>query len=86
MDEDGRLERKADMFTKRTISPHRAVDHVDTPSEALAVSIAEKARVDMPYMAQLTGRTEAELERALAGVIFRDVRCNENPDYIPCHR
>ena len=83
VDEDGRLERKADMFTKRTISPHRAVDHVDTPSEALAVSIAEKARVDMPYMAQLTGRTEAELERALAGVIFRDVRCNENPDYIP---
>ena len=83
VDEDGRLERKADMFTKRTISPHRAVDHVDTPSEALAVSIAEKARVDMPYMAQLTGRTEAELERALTGVIFRDVRCNENPDYIP---
>ncbi len=83
VDEDGRLERKADMFTKRTISPHRAVDHVDTPSEALAVSIAEKARVDMPYMAQLTGKTEAELERALTGVIFRDVRCNENPDYIP---
>ena len=83
INEDGRLERKADMFTKRTISPHRAVDHVDTASEALAVSIAERAGVDMPYMAQLTGKSEAELEQELTGVIFRDIHCAENPDLIP---
>ena len=71
LDEDGNLQRKADMFTKRTIRPHRAVTHVDTASEALAVSISEKARVDMPYMAQLTGKTEAELAAELRGVIFR---------------
>lgn len=71
LDEDGNLQRKADMFTKRTIQPHRAVTHVDTASEALAVSISEKARVDMPYMAQLTGKTEAELAAELRGVIFR---------------
>ena len=83
IDEDGRLERKADMFTKRTISPHRAVDHVDTASEALAVSIAEKAKVDMPYMAQLSGKTEKQLEQELSGVIFRDIRCAEDPYRIP---
>ena len=83
IDEDGRLERKADMFTKRTISPHRAVDHVDTASEALAVSIAEKAKVDMPYMAQLSGKTEEQLEQELSGVIFRDIRCAEDPYRIP---
>ena len=83
VDENGKLERKADMFTKRTISPHRAVNSVDTASEALAVSIAEKARVDMAYMAQLSGKTEEELERDLTGVIFRDVRCDEDPDRIP---
>ena len=71
LDEDGNLQRKADMFTKRTIQPHRAVTHVDTASEALAISISEKARVDMPYMAQLTGKTEAELAAELRGVIFR---------------
>lgn len=71
LDEDGNLQRKADMFTKRTIQPHRAVTHVDTASEALAVSISEKARVDMPYMAQLTGKTETELAAELRGVIFR---------------
>ena len=79
LDNDGRLERKADMFTKRTIKPHRAVTHVDTASEALAVSIGEKARVDMPYMAQLSGKTEAELETELSGVIFRDVQCEGDP-------
>jgi len=79
LDNDGRLERKADMFTKRTIKPHRAVTHVDTASEALAVSIGEKARVDMPYMAQLTGKTEAELESELSGVIFRDIQCQGDP-------
>ena len=71
IDEDGRLERKADMFTKRTIKPHKAVDTVDTASEALAVSIAEKARVDMEYMEQLTGKTSDELAAELQGVIFR---------------
>ncbi|MDE6455102.1 MAG: hypothetical protein K2L38_04170, partial [Dysosmobacter sp.] len=83
IDEDGRLEGKADMFTKRTISPHRAVTSVDTTSEALAVSIAEKAGVDMPYMAQLSGKTEEQLEQELTGVIFRDVRCAEDPNLIP---
>lgn len=71
IDEDGRLERKADMFTKRTIKPHQAVTTVDTASEALAVSISEKACVDMAYMAQLTGKTEEEMSAELQGVIFR---------------
>ncbi len=71
LDEDGRLERKADMFSKRTIRPHQAVTSVDTASEALAVSISEKARVDMPYMAKLSGKTEEELAGELQGVIFR---------------
>ena len=83
IDEDGNLERKADMFTKRTIKPHQAVTHVDTASEALAVSIGEHARVDLPYMAQLTGRTEDELETELSGVIFRDIICEERADWIP---
>lgn len=71
IDEDGRLERKADMFTKRTIKPHKAVDTVDTASEALAVSIAEKACVDMAYMSELTGKTSDELAAELQGAIFR---------------
>ena len=71
IDEDGKLERKADMFTKRTIKPHKAVDTVDTASEALAVSISEKACVDMAYMAELTGKTGDELAAELQGVIFR---------------
>ncbi len=71
IDEDGKLERKADMFTKRTIKPHKAVDTVDTASEALAVSIAEKACVDMAYMSKLTGKTSDELAAELQGVIFR---------------
>ena len=71
IDEDGKLERKADMFTKRTIKPHQAVAVVDTASEALAVSISEKACVDMGYMSQLTGKTKEELARELQGVIFR---------------
>ena len=71
LDEDGRLERKADMFTKRTIKPHEAVTTVDTASEALAVSISEKACVDMAYMEQLTGKTGEELADELRGVIFR---------------
>ncbi|MDE7262222.1 MAG: DEAD/DEAH box helicase family protein, partial [Oscillospiraceae bacterium] len=79
LDDDGRLKRKAEIFTKRTIKPHRAVTHVDTASEALAVSIGEKAKVDMPYMAQLTGKTEEELELELSGVIFRAVQCEGDP-------
>ena len=69
--EDGTLERKADMFTKRTIKPHQATSRVDTASEALSLSLSEKAHVDMEYMCQLTGKTAGEIERELAGVIFR---------------
>ena len=83
LDEEGNFKRKADMFTKRTIRPHVAVTTVDTASEALAVSIAEKARVDMPFMAELSGKTEQELETELAGVIFRDVNCAERKEEIP---
>ncbi|MDD7387294.1 MAG: SNF2-related protein, partial [Firmicutes bacterium] len=72
LNEDGELERKADIFTKRTIKPHEVVTSVDTASEALALSIAEKARVDLPYMAQLTGLPEEKLAEELQGVIFRD--------------
>ena len=85
VDEDGKLERKADMFTKRTIKPHEAVTSVDTASEALAVSIAEKARVDMEYMEQLTGKTSDELAAELQGVIFRlpgPVPEGERPAYV----
>ena len=71
LDDDGRLERKADMFTRRTIQPHRPVEHVETASEALAVSMNERARVDLPYMAQLCGRDEAAVASELTGVIFR---------------
>ena len=70
IDEDGKLERKADMFTKRTIKPHQAVKVVDTAAEALAISISEKAGVDMAYMAELSGKTPEELAAELRGVIF----------------
>ncbi|MBQ5865143.1 MAG: DEAD/DEAH box helicase family protein, partial [Oscillospiraceae bacterium] len=83
LDEEGNFKRKADMFTKRTIRPHVAVTTVDTASEALAVSIAEKARVDMPFMAELSGKTEDELETELSGVIFRDIHCPEKKEDIP---
>ena len=79
LDEDGKLERKADMFTKRTIKPHEAVTSVDTASEALAVSIAEKARVDMEYMAQLTGKPMEEIAVELSGVIFKDPAYGDDP-------
>ena len=72
IDENGNLARKADMFTKRTIRQQSVITAVDTASEALAVSLAEKAHVDMPYMAELTGKTEQQLENELTGVIFRD--------------
>ena len=74
LDENGKLKSKADMFTKRTIRPERTVTHVDTPAEALAVSIGEKGRVDLPYMAELLGTPE-DFERItgeLRGVIFKD--------------
>ena len=82
LDEQGGLKRKADMFSRRTIRPHVAVTSVDTASEALAVSISEKARVDMDYMAELSGKSPEELEQELAGVIYRDIRCAENPEDI----
>ena len=82
LDEEGKLERKADMFTKRTIKPHEAVAAVDTAAEALAVSISEKARVDMAYMEQLTGKPGEELAAELRGVIFRVPGQNE-PDGRP---
>ena len=85
IDEDGKLERKADMFTKRTIKPHKAVDTVDTASEALAVSIAEKACVDMAYMSELTNKTSDELAAELQGVIFRvpgQVEKDGTPHYV----
>ena len=70
LDDEGNLERKADMFFKRTIKPHTPVTSVDTSSEALAVSMGEKACVDMEYMCQLSGKTEAEIYEDLKGVIF----------------
>lgn len=70
VNEEGQLERKADMFTKRTIRPHQAVTSVDTASEALALSIGEKATVDMEYMSELTGKSEQEIFAELKGVIF----------------
>jgi len=72
LDENRKLERKADMFTKRTIKPKIEITSVDTASEALAVSIAEKAMVDMPFMMQLTGKTEEQIAADLKGVIFLD--------------
>ena len=72
LDEDKNLKRKADMFTRRTIRAHEAVTSVDTASEALALSISEKACVDMAYMAQLTGKSQEELIDELNGVIFLD--------------
>lgn len=71
LDDEGNFKRKADMFTKRTIKPHREITSVETASEALALSIGEKAHVDLPFMEQLTGKTQEELIADLQGVIFR---------------
>ena len=71
LDEDGKLERKADMFTRRTIQPHRPVEHTETAAEALAVSLNELGRVDMEYMSRLCGKNEVEIAVELSGVIFR---------------
>ena len=70
LDENGELERKADMFYKRTIKPHKPVTEVDTADEALAVSMGEKAAIDMEYMMELSGKSEEELFSGLKGVIF----------------
>ena len=86
LDEDGNLERQADMFTKRTIKRQHVVTSVDTASEALALSIAEKARVDMDYMAGLTGIAEEQLAVDLQGVIFRlpePLGGDGKPQYVP---
>jgi len=72
LDEENNLKRKADIFTKRTIRPHEAITSVDTASEALALSISEKACVDMDYMARLSGKSQEELIDELNGVIFLD--------------
>ena len=72
LDEDKNLKRLADIFTKRTIRKPEPVTSVDTPSEALALSIGEKAKVDVPFMAELCGKTEQEVTEELAGVIFRN--------------
>ena len=81
LDDEGNFKRKADMFTKRTIKPHREVTSVETASEALALSIGEKARIDLPYMEQLTGKTQAELVQDLQGVIFKVPNC-EHVSYV----
>ncbi|RHG70414.1 DNA helicase [Mediterraneibacter gnavus] len=81
LDDEGNFKRKADMFTKRTIKPHREVTSVETASEALALSIGEKARVDLSYMEQLTGKTQAELVQDLQGVIFKVPNC-EHVSYV----
>ena len=72
LNEDGTLKRKADMFTKRTIKKAVAVTSVETATEALALSLNEKAEVDLPYMAQLTGKTEEKITEELVGVIFKN--------------
>ena len=68
--DSGRLERKSDMFTKRTIQPHRPVEHTDTAVEALAVSMNERARVDMEYMSRLCGKDEATIAAELNGCLL----------------
>ena len=72
LDDNGKLQRKADMFYKRTIKQHKSVTHVDTASEALVVSIGERAKVDLPFMSNLTGKSENELIAELNGVIYKD--------------
>lgn len=80
LDENGNLERKADMFTKRTIKPHIPVTEVDTPSEALAVSMGERAKIDIEYMSNLCHKSEKEIYDELQGVIFLNPEYNaDNP-------
>lgn len=74
--EDGKFVGKADIFTKRTIKPIQPLTSVDTATEALAVSIAEKGRIDMPFMSKLSSKSESVLENELKGVIFRNIKCS----------
>ncbi len=83
LDENGELDRKADMFTKRTIGAKQEVTKVDTASEALAVSLAEKAKIDIEFMTSLTGKTEEELYEDLQGVIFLNPMYQEDSVYFP---
>ncbi len=83
--ENGELQRKADIFTKRTIGAKREITKVDTSSEALAVSLAEKAKVDMDFMMSLTGKTEDEIYEELKGVIFINPHYEENNIYEPAY-
>jgi N12 class adenine-specific DNA methylase/adenine-specific DNA methylase len=80
LNENSELERKADMFSKRTIKPHIEITHVDTASEALAVSLAEKARVDLTFMAQLTDMNEDAITKELEGVIFLNIGGTQSQD------
>lgn len=77
LDEEGNFLRRADMFSKRTIRPHKAIDHVDTASEALLVSLSEHGTVDLPYMQQLSGKDQDALLKELTGVLFRVPGSNE---------
>jgi len=83
LDENGELERKADMFTKRTIGAKQEITKVDTASEALAVSLGEKAKIDMDFMSQLSGKSEDELYEDLKGVIFINPHYEEGSIYEP---
>ncbi len=83
IDEDGKLVSKAAIFYKRTIRQYVEVTHVDTATEALALSLAEKAKVDLPYMASLTDKSEEEIEQELSGVIFRDIGACYPKSYNP---
>ena len=82
LDNEGNFARKADMFTKRTIRPHEPVTQVGTASEALAVSLSEKAQVDLGFMSELSGKSEDELVQELSGVIYRNIRCGLTPEEI----
>ncbi|WP_322198832.1 DUF7007 domain-containing protein [Acutalibacter intestini] len=82
LDDEGKFVRKSDMFTKRTIYPRQEITHVDTATEALAVSIGERARVDIPYMAGITGKTEEDIINDLQGQIYR-VPFRDPPIYQP---
>ena len=86
LDDEGKFVRKADMFSKRTIKRRVMVSHVDTSSEALALSMGERAKVDMPYMMELTGKTENEIYKDLQGVIFLNPLHDDTdarPKYLP---
>ena len=79
LDDDGNFERKADMFSKRTIRQQRSVTAVDTAAEALAVSIGERAKVDLPFMAQLSHLSKEQVISDLSGVVFKDPTYGDDP-------